>query len=793
MGGVLVTGACAFRFAACFLLVWLCCGDIARSYDLSARARVEELPVTEAIAQKTFFYNDRMGLSPDGQSVVYALQDPTRYASPRTARYQFLTERGSSTVLQGCDIWIVNAQRAGEARNLTEGRGTNWAPVWSPDGNYVAFFSDRGGTAHLWVWEKASGRLIELSDAMPLSDWDLHPRWTPDSKALLVVALPQGMTIEDEVTRQTGLFRGNPVEGNAGVSADVFVSPSDTSSALHDVDLEKERASRDVSDIAMITVSTGAVRRLVRNVSLTGDIEVSPDGRNVAFFDYKQRGFDPLTRVYDLMVTSLANGETRVLSAGLIMHGENSLSWSPAGHLLSYVVGKFSLKSGRGIVTVVSGECFIVSADSGSPRLATVVSHPRFDGTRAPLWDSDGRSMVLLAENNSIWTISVADGAARQVGRIANRTLRDIISSGEAPGRYWSPDRDSVVVMTIDEETKQSGFWKVKLADGSATRLVETDSRYSRYLGGFLGSPDGETLYYAAESSATPTEIWKTGVSSKQTIQLTRIHQSLKQYRFGKPRLISWRSDDGAELQGALLLPADYEPGRRYPLVVHVYGGESMSRFIYRFGGLEPDVLNWQLLATRGYAVLQPDSVIHVGTPMQDLVKSILPGINKVIALGVADPARIGVFGHSYGGTNALVLVTQSRRFKAAVCYAGYGDLLSHYGEMFEKGDAMWIEWTEQRGDKMGGTPWAYRDRYIENSPFTYLDRVSTPILMIHGANDHPETSIEATFVGLRRLGKVATYVRYAGEGHVIEGYENKIDSTNRILKWFDQYLVAPH
>jgi dipeptidyl aminopeptidase/acylaminoacyl peptidase len=108
---------------------------------------------------------------------------------------------------------------------------------------------------------------------------------------------------------------------------------------------------------------------------------------------------------------------------------------------------------------------------------------------------------------------------------------------------------------------------------------------------------------------------------------------------------------------------------------------------------------------------------------------------------------------------------------------------------MYEHGDAMWIESTEQRGEQMGGSPWQYRDRYIENSPFFYLDRVQTPLLIIHGEDDHPGTWIEATFVGLRRLGKDAIYAKYKGEGHEIEGHANRLDSTNRVLAWFDKYL----
>lgn len=770
-------------------LLWcLCYSNIVLTQVLPSQQGLAAFPVEEAVSQMKFYYNDQVGLSPDGQWIVYAVQDPKRYQTPRDPRYKTLTERGSSTYLQGCDIWIANTN-TGESKNLTGGQGTSWAPIWSPDGSYIAFFSDRGGQARPWLWEKFSGHLKELSDVIPVSDLDTHPRWTPDSKNLLVVALPDGETVEEEITRHTELSQRDDKGNEQEVTVEVYVSSSKASSSLRDYDEDKDSSSRYISDIAMINVSDGQTKRLVKGISPAGDVEVSPDGTRLAFFDFQRKGSEPLTRLYNLTAVELPDGRSRVLSAGVKMHGDISLSWSPDSRLLSYIAGQFVLRNRGVIVTVVPGECFIVSAESGAVRPATLVTHPKFDGTRPPLWAADGRSLVFLAENNSVWTISVLTGAARQVAEIAGRTLREIVTSAQAPGRYWSPDSQSLYLMTLDEGTKQFGFWKINLVDGHAAKLIEGDSRYSRHYGGFWGSSRGQRIIYTAENPTNPQEVWVADADFRDPKQITHMHSSLEQHVMGKPRLITWRSDDGDELHGALLLPVGYEKGKRYPLVVHIYGGEDMSRYINQFGGFEPEVLNWQLLATRGYAVLQPDSVINVGTAMQDLAKSILPGINKVIELGVADPNLIGVFGHSYGGYSALALIAQSTRFKVAVCYAGYGDIFSHYGDMYEHGDAMWIESTEQRGGKMGGSPWQYRDRYIENSPYFYLDRIQTPLLIIHGADDHPATWIEGTFVGLRRLGKDATYLKYEGEGHVIEGRANHIDSTNRVLAWFDKYL----
>src|SRR5437762_12672126 len=144
----------------------------------------------------------------------------------------------------------------------------------------------------------------------------------------------------------------------------------------------------------------------------------------------------------------------------------------------------------------------------------------------------------------------------------------------------------------------------------------------------------------------------------------------------GTARLIEWRSLDGENLQGALLLPAGYEEGKRYPLIVYVYGGATLSDHINHFGVDDGGPFNMQLFATRGYAVLLPDAPQRLSTPMVDIAKTVLPGVDKVIELGIADPERLGVWGHSYGAYSTLSLIVQTKRFKAALAADGTGNLL---------------------------------------------------------------------------------------------------------------------
>ncbi|MGO9119384.1 MAG: alpha/beta hydrolase family protein, partial [Desulfomonilaceae bacterium] len=243
-----------------------------------------------------------------------------------------------------------------------------------------------------------------------------------------------------------------------------------------------------------------------------------------------------------------------------------------------------------------------------------------------------------------------------------------------------------------------------------------------------------------------------------------------------------------------------YQEGKRCPLLVFVYGGALESDQLNQFGfnGLgEP--YNMQLFATRGYAVLLPDAPQHLGTPMLDLAKTVLPGVDKVVDMGIADPERMGIMGHSYGGYSVLGLMVQTKRFKAAMMGDGSGDLISSYGQLNADGSS-YATSREQGQELMGGTPWEYRDRYIENSPVFYLNRVETPLLIVQGSADttvHAYLSDEV-FVGLRRLGKRVTYVKYVGEDHYPYAWkrENQIDFCNRLINWFDRWIgngAGPH
>lgn len=214
------------------------------------------------------------------------------------------------------------------------------------------------------------------------------------------------------------------------------------------------------------------------------------------------------------------------------------------------------------------------------------------------------------------------------------------------------------------------------------SQLIEEDKTYSNVFEPFVFTPEGRRLLHVAQSSSRDQDLWTFDLDTKQMQRVSTINPAFENRVFGVTRLVEFRSHDNQPLQATLLLPAGYEPSKRYPMVVWVYASNSVAAAasLNRFGMIGTSSYNLQVLSTRGYAVLWPDIPTKKGTPVQDLMKAVMPAIDRVIDMGIADPDRLAVTGQSNGGYSTLALITQSRRFKAAVMNAGFGDLTAFHG-----------------------------------------------------------------------------------------------------------------
>ena len=761
------------------MLALLTCPAIGPAQDVPTPLPIETLLTAPRLSPVTV-----PTIAPDGQWLAYTVVHHGRKPTFDPLSVPWYAAGG--------DI-LVSRISGRDARNLTLGRGNSWAPSWSPDGRRIAFLSDQGGggsggQAHVWIWDRASGRLYQVSQMPALDPWGRLGRleWLADSRTIVVKTVPDGESPQARKRLLSGVSDDEPVEPDSGVTARIFRSDPTHSEAAPRSD--PTNLNDFLGDLALVDVETGTVRRLSSGFRICS-YALSPSRRMLAWAAatrFERAGSYQI--LIDLFAYDLEKGELRQLVADApLASGYVSapmFSWSPTSRAIAY---RTSGPPGT------KDEVYVVSVDGGAPRRVfngpVLEESPHAEGR--PLWD--GGTAVLFVQDGALWR-AAADGA--RAVRFASAPDRQLHMIEHGYGTLWSPDGGrSTVVVTGSPSTKRMGLARVDLQTGVVTQLLEENRWYDTTRASPpVVTPDKSAILYVAQDGRRPPDLWLAqGNGNPHPRQVSRVAPALSTFAGGAAGIIEWRGLDGDTLRGALLYPAGYRSGIRYPLIVKVYGGTNVSDEINQFGLASTPVENLQVFASRGYAVLLADSRLHVGTPVLDLLKTVMPGVDRVVELGIADPTRIGVMGHSYGGYSALALLTQSRRFRAAVVRAGIGDLVGAYGQLSPAGTNYLLPWAEQGQGRMGGTPWEVRERYIENSPIFYLDRVEAPVLLIHGAADHgvPPFLADQVFSGLRRLGKPVEYARYAGESHSEEGWSlpNQVDYLTRVVAWFDRYL----
>jgi dipeptidyl aminopeptidase/acylaminoacyl peptidase len=473
------------------------------------------------------------------------------------------------------------------------------------------------------------------------------------------------------------------------------------------------------------------------------------------------------------------------------------IQWTSSGELLVYgyagaiasIQAEAALKDIRGFSRdnsqeTAKREWWIISSPNSYHKLTPdLAQSPRV------LFKTQNSKVMLGASGGQVWAIDTS-----------SRTAKAVKATGSSPSsivwpRQAEAHRPTDHVIVSQSTNSGSDLFRLDMS-GSAPIKIGTMPRGVRFTD---YSPHRQLIAYETEV----TELRVVGNNRIEPVTLVSLNRQLDAIAKPQYRNIQYQTAEGKQLAGALLLPHGYVAGRRYPLIVSVYGGtlapsrDWANAYEWRTR-YYPDPL---VLAGHGYAVLIPSIPLPPmgvqSDPMLELDKGVKPAVEKVVEMGIADPDRIGLVGYSYGGYGVYGLVTQTQRFKAAVAIVGATDLLSDYGLLDPRhrfSDVPNLLWgpylLEAQQMRMGVPPWKDLDRYLRNSPYVHVDKVTTPLLMIHGELDtHPLSEPEKFFVALNRQGKRAKLVRYLAEGHSIDSPGNILDMYKHILNWFDEYL----
>ena len=736
--------------------------------------------------------------SPDSKWIVFEAGDPSKhmqfdYVGQRSTKSGF--PMLASALAFG--VWVSEVS-TGTSFQLTSEQGSSWNPNWSPDSRYLAFYSDRSGDAALWVWDRETKRARQVSDAPIRSSWwRERPEWSSDGKTVICKILPQGMTRED-MLRLSPLYRQHvasegpaPADSKAPTVHVYSHHPGEaktneikgSTAELEAVDFLE---SGYLADLARIDVATGKVTRLAKRLRPMF-YSYSPDHTTLSILNVE--GMVPNTQqlAYSLKLLNLADLNLRTVVARGFLDANNlttRVTWSPDGTELAYTdTGKTEERA-----------CYVVNVKTGNKlKISSQIPESSSDFSWGPpLWDKNGRFIYLLDSTaGRLWEVSADGEKTREVVKIPGLLISDLAVS-EATGTYWSPDLGTTAyIRTHDPASKKDALYSLRVESGETAKLYGGDESISaREMGALIGVTQGSgTLIYSSQSASRPEDVWALQLNQSKPAPLSNLNPQYNSASMGQVKMIEWKSLRGESLRGTLLLPGKYQEGEKYPLVVWVYGGQMGSDYGNRFGFGWGSTFNPQMWASRGYAVLFPDIPLHPGTPVDDLVSAVIPGVNKTVELGIVDPERLAVMGQSFGGYNTIALLTRTTIFKAAIAMSSATTNLFEGYTSFEGGIAPWMGYYEEGQGGMKGTPWEFKERYYDNSPIFFLDRVQTPLLLERGSTDLISRNSGNVFNALRRLNKEVEFLEYDQEEHVVQQPVNVIDFWNRRIDWVSRYL----
>ena len=398
-------------------------------------------------------------------------------------------------------------------------------------------------------------------------------------------------------------------------------------------------------------------------------------------------------------------------------------------------------------------------------------------------WTKDDKS-VLVYDKFDIWQLA-ADGS--KATKLTDGTTEQVRH------RYTRVDPDEEFIDTgkplfvslFGIWSKKSGYATIGPSH-AVSRLVFDD----KSVAGLARARDAEVFAYTMQAFDDSPDIFIADAGLKNAKQATATNPFLSKYAWGKAEIVEYKNARGERLQGALYYPAGYEPGKKYPMVVYLY--ERLSDGVHRFvTPSDRDYYNSAVFTSQGYLLFQPDIVFRPREPGLSVVECVEPAVKRVVAMGVADPARVGVIGHSWGGFDSAYLATHSNVFAAAVAGAAITNLVSNYGNHHWSSGIAETDHIETGQQRMEVPLYEDLQAYIRNSAVFNVHNMKTPLMLMTGDSDgtvHWHQAVELYNIA-RRAKKQVVMLAYGGEDHGLRRKANQIDYQRRILQWFGHYL----
>jgi len=394
---------------------------------------------------------------------------------------------------------------------------------------------------------------------------------------------------------------------------------------------------------------------------------------------------------------------------------------------------------------------------------------------------------LLIYDKYDIWQFPSAGGEALCLteGFGRKEKLQFRIRKLDREKRFLEQGEPLVLTAYHDLE-KYTALYSMKAGLPGVSPLLEGPKKYSVVA----KAREADVLLYTRQSYTEFPDLWVTDQKFKKARKLSDLQSQTNDIAWGEAELVEWSSLDGTPMQGILIKPGNYEPGKNYPVLVYYY--RFFSNRLYDFNRVELTHRPcFPYYASNGYAIFLPDIRFDIGNPGYSATKCLVPGVQKLIDNGIADPDAICLHGHSWSGYQTAFAITQTKIFTCAIAGAPVSNMTSAYsGIRWGSGLARQFQY-EKSQSRIGGNLWEARDLYIENSPVFFADRIETPLLIMFGDKDDAVPWYQGIelYLAMRRLEKESHFLQYRNEPHHPKVYANKLDCTIKYREYLDHYL----
>jgi dipeptidyl aminopeptidase/acylaminoacyl peptidase len=717
-----------------------------------APARADSLGIRDLLDISTATVSD---LSPDGRWLAVVL------SSRRDQLGADFSRDGDPTYIRAtpAQLLVVDT-RSGARHPVWPVKKTVRAVSWKPDGTRLAMLVLEEGAFRVTVWDRTTDAftIAKLPPGQYVAE-NSELRWSEDGRQLAFAA-------------RSDVWRAGAKARFAELTNGPIVALDGNGDFLEWDGVSRMSMMRS---IVAFDVTTGTVKTLY-STALIGQWTLAKDGSAITVQEdiSRKTDYDVIGgREWRLATRSASGGSSRILAGSL---KGVSLSWADDGQRYTYTrdgrvwIGSIA-DSGRRQILGAAGESRGGANADTSAEAKALRDRERYTVSR---WSPAGDAIV-ASNRDGLWIVDVASGSKEMIASLPDSNSvapRPQLTAWSQDGRY--------LYLGVNSRTKwERSIVRYDRQNKQRTELV----RDARIYSGLRLSRDGSTAVLNIADGNHVPDIYVSDASLGGMKRLVESNPQLAQKPISKTELISYLDADGKTRYGVLHYPINYRKGTKYPTVFIIY-----EDF---FDDSWDPVAN--LLTAHGYAVVKPSVGFEIGFPGEAWLKGVTAAANAVITMGVADSSRLGVHGTSYGGYATNLLITQTGRFKAAINMSGKVDLISFYTDSPRLGVRN-IHAAEKSQDRIGATLWQQPQKYVAHSAIMFADRITTPLLMLTGGQDHnvPELNEREMYYALRRLGKTVMWVSYTNGGHGVPSTTESdfTDYHQRILDWYEKYLV---